>query len=399
MQGIMPLELYRRHTPRCKEAKRVAKLTGRREGRDVKKCDCPWWCDEFVDDGVDANGNPKRRRIRRSTGTRDKRKAQKKVDVWEGGEQQQLQAERVTITAAIARFEVNRSDLRGSTKRKYKNIMNQLAAFCEGEGVRTVDEFTPDSLDDFRASRKIGRTTWGKELQTLKQLFKLCKRRGWIAENPTDDVKAPKAEPKIEPFTPKEMAKILAACNEFGRRPYERLRARAMVLLLRHTGLRISDVATLRRDRIQDGEIFLHAKKNTGVVKLPLPQEVLDALAVLPPPIGAPQMSQCFFWNEVTSERAVVGIAERTLAAVVKKSGVPNAHSHRFRHTLATAILERGGTEQDAADVLGISPAVARKHYIHWTRNRQERISKLMAQSHTPTGTLVVQMEEASVIQ
>jgi integrase len=277
--------------------------------------------------------------------------------------------------------------------------MNQLAAFCEREGIRTVDEFTADSPDDFRASRKIGRTTWSKELQTLRQFFKLCKKRGWIAENPTDDKKALRPESKIEPFTPKEMASILGACSEFGRRAYERLRARAMVLLLRHTGLRISDVATLRRDRIQGNEIFLHAKKNTGVVKLPLPQEVLDALAMLPPPISAPQVSQCFFWNEVTSERAVVGIAERTLAAVFKKSGVLNAHSHRFRHTLATAILERGGTEQDAADILGISPAVARKHYIHWTKNRQERISKLMAPNQPIAGTLVVQTDKEVLIQ
>jgi len=43
-----------------------------------------------------------------------------------------------------------------------------------------------------------------------------------------------------------------------------------MVLLLRYTALRISDVATLRRDRIRDGEILLRTTKNGKPVKLPI---------------------------------------------------------------------------------------------------------------------------------
>ena len=41
-------------------------------------------------------------------------------------------------------------------------------------------------------------------------------------------------------------------CETFGKGAYERLRAKAMVLLLRFYGLRIFDVATLWRDRVKD---------------------------------------------------------------------------------------------------------------------------------------------------
>jgi predicted transcriptional regulator len=61
---------------------------------------------------------------------------------------------------------------------------------------------------------------------------------------------------------------------------------------------------------------------------------------------------------------------------------VPKAHAHRFRHTLATEILISGGTEQDVADVLGISPAIVRKHYAKWTPARQERITTLLKAVH-----------------
>ena len=55
-----------------------------------------------------------------------------------------------------------------------------------------------------------------------------------------------------------------------------------MILLLRHTGLRISDVATLARDRVPDGEIFLHTLKTGGQVLLPIPAELNAALDSVP---------------------------------------------------------------------------------------------------------------------
>jgi hypothetical protein len=36
-----------------------------------------------------------------------------------------------------------------------------------------------------------------------------------------------------------------------------------------------------------------------------------------------------YFWNGYPSRRAVVGIAERALAAVLEESGVKNADAHR----------------------------------------------------------------------
>ena len=74
----------------------------------------------------------------------------------------------------------------------------------------------------------------------------------------------------------------------------------------------------------------------------------------------------------------VVGIAERTLSAVFKKSGVKDAHAHRYRHTLATRLLEQGATFERVADILGNSPAVVRKHYGKWSPGRQNNIDRLM---------------------
>lgn len=142
-----------------------------------------------------------------------------------------------------------------------------------------------------------------------------------------------------EPYSPNEVAKIIVACDTIGRNAYERLRAKAIVLL-RYTALRISDVATLELDRVRNGEIFVRTTKHGKPVRLPVHASLQAALDVLPVPRGA-NSADCsyFFWSGNGSRLAVIRDVTRTLAAAFKASGVEGACSHRFRHTVATEVL------------------------------------------------------------
>ena len=356
------LQLYRRHSRTCPHRKR---------GRAYTKCKCM----------IHADGELNGKRFRGSTGVRDWQRALRRLAAWESPDTPVLKP----IQDASDAFLTHYRELAPSTLRKYRNVMNHIAAYCDKDAVRTMAEMTVETLDGFRASRRIGRVTAQKELQTLRQFCAFCVDRKWLSENLAKLIKPPKnvkPEP-IEPYTTEEVGAMLIASDEFGRTSYERLRARAMLLLLRYTGLRISDVATLERGRLRDGNILLHTEKTGGLILLPIPDELGVALERLPTPRRATVGCRYFFWNGVTSRRSVVGIAERTLAAVFEKSGVSKAKAHRFRHTLATDILVKGGTEQDVSDVLGISPAIVRKHYAKWTPARQERILNLMKSVHS----------------
>jgi len=351
------LNIYRRHLESCKH---------RAAGAAYTKCSCPIWCDG------ELNG----RRYRKSLGVRDWQRAMRKLAALESPDLIHYKE----IPEAIAAFEQHCAELEPSTRRKYRNVMTQFGAYCERIGLGDVGALSVEHLDAYRAGRKLAPTTSTKELQTLRQFLGFCFDRRWVTENAAKRIKAPanvKPEP-VEPYTPTEIAKIIGACDFIGKTSYERLRARAMVLLLRYTGLRISDVATLGRDRIHHGQILLHTQKTGGMVFLPVKAELQAALDALPAPRGAEREPRYYFWNGVCSRRCVVGMAERTMAAVFAKSGVSKAHAHRFRHTLATDILAGGGTEQDVADILGISANVVRKHYAKWSPARQERITRLM---------------------
>ena len=146
----------------------------------------------------------------------------------------------------------------------------------------------------------------------------------------------------------------------------------------------------LARDRVsKDGNrwrIFLRTEKSGKPVFLPIPGDLKAALDALPVPRGVGENPKHFFWNGMTSERAMKGIAERTLAALFRKSAVPHAHAHRFRHTLATELLGRGASFEDVADILGNSPDIVRRHYAKWSPARQARIDALMEKVHGEIG-------------
>jgi len=297
-----------------------------------------------------------------------------------------------------------------STFRKYRNSLRALVGFCNGQGISRLCDVSVDALEDFRPTRPISQLVWKVERQLLVTFFNYCVGRKWMTTNPAKEVKAPRnIKPnEVRPYTLHEESLILAACEQIGGgryqrsgAMYERLRARAMVMLLRHTALRISDVATLRKDSISwdakkiTWRAWLYTQKTGEHVFLPVPEALKLALDALPLPRNASQDCPYYFWNGHTSKRAVVGIAERTLFAVFKKSGVKDAHAHRYRHTLATRLLGEGATFQEVADILGNTAEVVRKHYGKWSKGRQDKIDGLML-GHFKTAAATIPVTQMS---
>jgi site-specific recombinase XerD len=244
----MPITIWRRHTAQCPH---------RGKGRAYLKCNCPIWADGYV------NG---KRTLFKSLKTRDMARARKRAAQLEDP-QNELQQR--TIAEAIAAFDAHgvSDGLKHSTLRKYRNSLAQLREFCDARGVVDMAEITIDALDVFRAWRGISLISGAKELELLKHFFRFCLARHWIKESPAAAISGPRnIQPnEVEPYAAAEVESMIAACDRFGRNDYERLRARAMVLTMRYTGLRIGDVAMLAKDRIsRDGarwRVFLHTEK------------------------------------------------------------------------------------------------------------------------------------------
>jgi len=320
------------------------------------------------------------KRIRKSLKTRDLQRAARRLAQLEVDD-----GERATVDKATDAFLSAHADRAAETLRKYGRILGYLTNFCGDRSVTQVERITTEMLEAYAAWRNKRGWTWAKEIELLRQFFGFCAERGWIRGNPARALRRPRIidANDVKPFTQDEIVRILAACDEIGLYAYERLRARAMVLLMRYTGMRISDVVTLDRSHIQGEYLIKRAVKNHRWIRVKLPAEVLQALERLPLPRNAPKDCTLYFASGNASLRSLVKGAERTLAAVFRRAGVEGAHAHRFRHTLASELLGKGGASvEDVASILGDSPATIRRHYAHWTRELQSRHDSLVRVIH-----------------
>ena len=117
-------------------------------------------------------------------------------------------------------------------------------------------EFDVDAARRFRASWPNKNIAARKKLEAFRAFFRFVHESGWIPTNP----KTPLKPPKITPHSRKKVTSILKACGFYPDKA-NRVRLRAFVLLLRYSGLRIRDAATLSRNRTQGDKLFLYTAK------------------------------------------------------------------------------------------------------------------------------------------
>ena len=177
------------------------------------------------------------------------------------------------------------------------------------------------------------------------------------------------------PFTREEIDRTLGACDNYGAKRGRAGRAdakrlRALVLLLRFTGLRIRDAVTLRRDQLTNGKLLLFTAKTGTPVYCPLPGFVVAELEMV-----HSSSSRHFFWSGEGKPKSCVGDWQRSLRKLFQLAGVSNGHAHRFRHTFAVELLLAGVPLDRVATLLGhTNSKITERHYAPWIRARQEQL-------------------------
>ena len=304
------LTVYRRHSPKC-----------RHKSRNEKRCKCPVW----------VQGSLRGIWVKKSLKLRSWEAAQNLVRTWEseGTFEPEEKKVAVSIERAIGKFKedlIARHLVRATIK-KYDFLLNALDEFGRKKGFWFIQEFDAEAVSEFRATWKDAALSGYKKLERLRAFFAFCTDREYLKANPVRKLKPPKVRPtKVQIFTPEELEKLVWSCDLFPRHGIygegNRKRLKAFVLVLRYTGLRIGDVVALKRERVQDGRVFLHTAKTGTPVFLPLPPQVLEALGEIP------NLGSFFFWSENGELRSSVSDWQRSLASSAEFVGSPKACAH-----------------------------------------------------------------------
>jgi integrase len=354
------LTIYRRHKKSCGH---------RDEGRKYRGCRCPIWVDGTLG-GKD---------IRKALGELNWERASKWLVEQEAvGEVQAEKREAITIEQARVDFiaDGEARKLKKSTIDRYRIIFRQLEAFAKTESLRLLKELDTPALNRFRATWK-GSSGLAdlKKLERLRSFFKFAVGNGHIEKNPATVLRNPRVrQSPTLPFSSDELMETLAAAAKkiadarSDRRNHAR-QLRALVLLLRYSGLRISDAVGCSMDRIQNGKLFLYTQKTGQHVYCPLPDFVLNELETVP------RVSERYwFWSGNGTVETARKKWSEALADLFKAANVPSGHAHRFRDSFAVELLKAGTPIERVSILLGhASVRITEKHYNPWNRARQEQ--------------------------
>ncbi len=364
------LAIYRRHLKHCSH---------RRDGRRHWCCHCPIWFDARI----------KGRRVHKSMHLTDWGRAQQLAQAWISGgcaiAEIQLPAPipkpkegPISLEEAWGQFvaKARNRNLCPPTIYKYELLRRQMCSFAQRHGLRFLQEFDLDRLEEFQAEWAEGALTRSKKLERLKAFFRAALTRRWVDQNPATDLRAPRVRPRPTlPYNQEEMKRILDAVNIYpdksgktGR--VNAIRLRAFILMLRYTGLRIGDVTSLTTDRLAGNKILLYTQKTGQPVYCVVPDFVANALEDLP------RLSEeHFFWTGKSTLHTSIGSWQRTLRKLFQLASIQNGCAHRFRDTFAVELLLAGVPTEELAILLGHSNIkITQEHYSPWVRSRQRQL-------------------------
>lgn len=352
------LTLFRWHARTCPH---------RSKGRRWTRCDCGIW----------VQGSLGGQWVKRSLNTREWSAAAATVHGWEAsGQIGVVKVDLPTVEQAVEAYfdDAKARHLAETTIQKRRELLEgKLLPFCRSHGISQLQQLTVTTLRTFRNGWPYSALSAVKRLEYLRSFLRHCKDAGWIESNPAMLLKPPKVtmRPTL-PFDDDEMTRILAAADSLATWGSFGPKARAMVLLLRYSGLRMQDAACLERSRVANGRLFLKTQKTGTVVYCPLPPEVLIALEAV-----ANDHADYFFWDGQSARETTVKSWNRVFIKLFKNAAPPivGGHPHRFRDTFAVSLLLKGVTLESVSKLLGhTSIKVTERHYAPWVKARQDQL-------------------------
>ncbi|MEA3484158.1 MAG: site-specific integrase [Pseudomonadota bacterium] len=163
---------------------------------------------------------------------------------------------------------------------------------------------------------------------------------------------------------PEEVEQVIKACESTTALD---IRNKAIILLLARLGLRSGEVAGLKLGDIdwQNGTLKVMGK-NRQEAKLPLPQEVGDALQHYLLSARPNVDADSIFIRAIAPKDGITRRAVNYVAAkAIHKANIvaPSYGAHVFRHSVATSLLRQGSSLQIVGELLRHSSIETTAHY------------------------------------
>jgi integrase/recombinase XerD len=291
------------------------------------------------------------------------------------------------IPAAISSFLTHvkvEKGLSSNTVSAYKRDLVKFDAFARKRKL-SLEAISRDDLVDFLAGlyrQKLESRTVARQLVTLRNFFRFAQIQELISVDPSINLESPKIRRTLPGYLRlEEIERLLEQPDE--KTPLG-LRDRAMLEVLYSTGLRVSELISLRVSDVDTkvGCVRCIGKGDKERI-VPIGRQALVMVEkylrkARPPLCGKSKStsSPTLFVNRRGTALSRVGVW-KILSAYGRRAGLRVAiKPHMLRHSFATHLLERGADLRSVQLMLGHADISTTQIYTHVVEERLKQIYK-----------------------
>lgn len=257
-----------------------------------------------------------------------------------------------------------------NTVESYRRDLGALAAFARRRG-RSLIELDRADVEAFvRAWRAGGRSprSVARVVASVRGFYRFLVADGTLSRNPAAEVQAPRAWPSLPRYlTREEVDRLLDAPDPTTPRG---LRDRALLEVLYATGLRVSELVSLRLGQIQlEAGLLTCTGKGAKERLVPIGREATRWVARYlrdgRPELLRGRSAPWVFVNARGGRLSRVG-CWKLIKTYGQRAGIARPLSpHVLRHSFATHLLERGADLRAIQLLLGHADLTSTQIYTH----------------------------------
>ena len=280
------------------------------------------------------------KQIRRSTGTSDRKLADKvfkKVmgEIAEGDWFERLPGEEKTLSDLFGKYleEHSKPNKSGKSYVRDKAIAERMV---KEFGDVTVAEVSAETIFDYKKKRReknVAPATLNKELSFLRHALELAVVWEWLEINPAVRIPREKVKNRMERWlTEEEEEKLLNACPEW---------LRDMVIFSLNTGFRQNEMLSLTWSQVDLSRktILFWDQKNGGRDTVPINPAAEE---ILKKHWKVRSLSSDHVFLTSNGTPFIARNVIRSFSIALEKAGIEKFRWHDLRHTFATRLIHEG---------------------------------------------------------
>ena len=263
----------------------------------------------------------------------------------------------------------------------YKNDLNQFIDFAQINIQEELKEVNYQLIRSWIVNlidQGSNHRTVNRKLSTLRTFYRWCLKQGFTDTNPMLKIKGPKLEKRLPVFLKQselDEQKLAPLFSE----DFDGIRDRLIVELFYQTGIRLSELITLKEEDVTNSSIKVLGKRNKERI-IPISIELSNQISVY---------QKHKYLNGITASNLLTLINGKNLypKLVYRKinyylglvSSIDKKSPHVLRHTFATHMLNNGTGLETLKNILGHASLSATQVYTH---SSFTQLNSIYSQAH-----------------